>query len=758
MAEQLDFRISSGLKNIIGRELITDDLIAIFELVKNSYDANAKLVKIVFQNIKNENKTKGSRILIIDDGDGMSYDDLKNKWLFVGYSEKRDFEKELDVKDFREKIVKRKRIFAGAKGIGRFSCDRLGGILKLYTKKENEDNIHQLQMDWNKFEEDPKKEFQTIKVSYNKDNQKEINELNIKLTKGTILEISSLRNDNWDREKLLNLKRYMQRLINPSQVGENHEFEIFLDAEEYADEDEKHRYEGDFEIINGVVKNIVFEKLGIKTTHINCRIDEDGNKIHTEIVDKGKFIFNLDEKNEFPSLKSINIKVFYLNQEAKYTFTKIMGLQPVNYGSIFMYKNGFRVHPYGDFGDDWLGLDRRKTQGMMRFLGNREVMGRIEINGYQPDFKEVSSRDKGVIKTEGYEQLIDFFREKVLTRLEKYVREGIDWDKSEDSLKTPEKIEEDSLALIGKIVGQVKDPEKKINFNPDLLDIFKKKQVEKIPELIKNVESLKKYVTTQNEKEYIDVQLKSFRKATKILENEKKQTEEELIAAKKTSLFLSKSVSSDKEVLINLNHSIKITTFTIEKIIDEINQKIKNSRSIDNILPLIDEINLENQKIRILSSYVSFASFDTKVESIKKDLVLFIKEYLDKILAHREKGLKIRFLNENIVFDRRFKPLEISIVLDNLIDNSTKAGASSLTVKFENINKELHIFISDNGNGVIKEIEKYIFNRGYTTTDGSGIGLYHVRKILEALGWDIKFIGNNIKGLEKGACFEVVFK
>lgn len=311
MAEELEFKISSGLKNIIGKELITDDLIAIFELVKNSYDANAKSVKIVFQNIKEENKSKGPKILIIDDGDGMSQDDLKNKWLFVGYSEKKDFEKELDVKDFRDKIGKRKRIFAGAKGIGRFSCDRLGGILKLYTKKENEDVVHQLWMDWNKFEEDPKEEFQKIKVNYEKVNQTQIKNLNIKLPKGTILEISSL-NDSWGRDKLLKLKRHLQRLINPSQVGENQDFNIYLNSEEYQKEDDDNRHEGDFEVINGIVKNIVFEKLGIKTTQINCNIDENGEQIFTELIDKGEFIFSIEEKNEYSALKNINIKLFFL--------------------------------------------------------------------------------------------------------------------------------------------------------------------------------------------------------------------------------------------------------------------------------------------------------------------------------------------------------------------------------------------------------------------------------------------------------------
>ena len=388
--QSLDFKISSRLKTIIGKELITDDLIAIFELVKNSYDANAKSIKIVFQNVKDENRSKGSKILIIDDGDGMSYDDLISKWLFVGYSAKEGSEKELEGTDFRDKITERKRIFAGAKGIGRFSCDRLGSKLNLYTKKENEKFFHQLYLNWEEFEEDPKKEFQNIKAIYNVRNDIKIEGYEFKdFSKGTILEISSLR-DSWDKEKLVKLKRYLQRLINPVQVGEDQEFKICLDVDEYKEDDkddDENQLKYDYEIINGIVKNIVFEKLGIKTTQINCSIDEKGDKMSTELIDKGQSIFHLKEKNEFLYLKNINIAVFYLNRSAKATFTKMMGLIPKDFGSIFMYKNGFRVHPYGNEDNDWLGLDRRKTQGWKRFLGNRELMGRIEINGNQPNFQ-----------------------------------------------------------------------------------------------------------------------------------------------------------------------------------------------------------------------------------------------------------------------------------------------------------------------------------------------------------------------------------
>ena len=108
----MKFKISSGLKDHIGKELITDNNVAIFELVKNSYDANAKNVKIVFKDMGSSDK----KIIIIDDGIGMSKEDLENKWLFVAYSEKKDLGKNM----------KDKRLMAGSKGLGRFSCGRLG--------------------------------------------------------------------------------------------------------------------------------------------------------------------------------------------------------------------------------------------------------------------------------------------------------------------------------------------------------------------------------------------------------------------------------------------------------------------------------------------------------------------------------------------------------------------------------------------------------------------------------------------------------
>jgi len=86
-----------------------------------------------------------------DNGKGMSYDDLINKWLFVAYSAKKEGTEE-DSFDYRNRITV-KRAYAGAKGIGRFSCDRLGSLLYLETKKDGLDSkVESLLTDWNKFE------------------------------------------------------------------------------------------------------------------------------------------------------------------------------------------------------------------------------------------------------------------------------------------------------------------------------------------------------------------------------------------------------------------------------------------------------------------------------------------------------------------------------------------------------------------------------------------------------------------------------
>ena len=225
---ELEFRVSSALKNIIGKDLITDDFIAVFELVKNSFDAHATEVRVTFEYMG----TKKARIVIQDNGKGMNYRDLVDKWLFVAYSAKKAGTEDSNY-DYRDKIQVNKA-FAGAKGIGRFSCDRLGTHLLLETTKHEKNSKTELLMtDWEKFEADGQEDFVDISVLHETKNQSSFG-----IKYGTVLVIDGLRSE-WDRPKYLRLKDSLSKLINPKPSRGEHKFNILLNVPQEKAEDAK---------------------------------------------------------------------------------------------------------------------------------------------------------------------------------------------------------------------------------------------------------------------------------------------------------------------------------------------------------------------------------------------------------------------------------------------------------------------------------------------------------------------------------------
>ena len=292
-----NFKISTGLKNLIGRELITNEFIAIFELVKNSYDAGAKKVIIKFENIYAEN----SRILISDDGHGMNSTDIQEKWLFVAYSEKTEGKRAGTYRDnFSE------RVYAGAKGVGRFSCDRLGEKLKLFSQKKGESTVNYIDINWSQFEIDSKEEFIHVPVKHGT-----CLKLPSGFSYGTTIEISNLRS-NWDREALLELKKSLSKMVNPdAELSKDDQFNIYIECEEELENDEIERKRleqleekiaaSGQKIVNGIITNYVFETLNIKTTQIIVEISEDGETKYivvgttgTEVTGSRKYVKDAD--------------------------------------------------------------------------------------------------------------------------------------------------------------------------------------------------------------------------------------------------------------------------------------------------------------------------------------------------------------------------------------------------------------------------------------------------------------------------------
>lgn len=413
--DELRFKISSALKDLVGKDLITSDNVAIFELVKNSYDAYASKVDITFADDK---------IIITDNGKGMSFDEIKNKWLFLGFSEKKD-SSDVDEKQhsYRDNI---KRYYAGAKGIGRFSCDRLGRFMTLTTCIENSKTADRIYVDWKEFEKDQNIEFKDVTVGHEKVSIPST--IPQQMGHGTIIEITGLHDEDtpWTRKHLLELKRSLEKLINPISETNDFAIEIICKREEAEDKRQIEAGKGyDRNIVNGILKNSIASIIKLKTTQIDVRLGH--NVITTTLSDRGVDIYRIREENkDYKLLEDATVTLSFLNRAAKYNFHRIMGIEVVNYGSVFLFRNGFRILPFGETGDDSWKLDFRAQQGYNRYLGSRDLLGRVDIHTERVDeLKEVSSRDGGLVDTPMSRQVMKLF-ETAHRRLERYVA-GVLW-------------------------------------------------------------------------------------------------------------------------------------------------------------------------------------------------------------------------------------------------------------------------------------------------------------------------------------------
>ena len=831
-SNELSFSVKAGIKNIVGKDLIADDNIAIFELVKNSYDAYASKVVITFEDDK---------IIIADDGKGMSIDDIEKKWLALAYSAKKNGDEDNGIdqtflerrKSYRDHIQE-KRKYAGAKGIGRFSCDRLGEELLLSTKKINTNTIEQLKIDWKDFEKQDNIDFSEIKITHNSFHEDETSIAFPKNAKsGTILEIT--KTSLWDRAKILSLKHSLEKLINPFSDDNDFSIEIICNGELTNDKEE----ELEREKVNGIIQNSILDIIKLKTTKVEVKVDS--NKVITKIIDRGILIYHISEENKNSSLiDNLEINLFFLNRSAKINFKKRMNLDPVNYGSIFLFKNGFRVQPYGNMGDDSWGLDYRAQQGYNRFLGTRNLFGQVSIfTDNTEEFKEVSNREGGLVETIGFKLLKDIF-EKAHRRLERYVV-GVLWGegfkrnkyfKLEDEVdKQRELLKEDNdkdyfeiaknnigsqldfiqilkglandkdieiidynkelvqeinnrtdldilqpkfLKDLDKISDKLSDPKLRKVYNQVEINFKKSEEKRRIAEL-KAIEEEEKRIAAEQakkeaekkayeaeikkekaEKDKLKAELERYRAEEKAKEAEIKANDldDKLSIETKKNQYLTatrKTLSSDAEQLV---HSIDLymgnASSYINSLLADDNIDIDIKTKLYSIKNNID-------KALKVSEIIIKSNFDYKFTNKRIDLPIYIKQYLDIIAISRNNiNIEIQNIITKYVL---MNPIDVDIIIDNLISNSIKAKAAKIVVNFKiNDNNKLEIIYADDGIGVPEKLVKNpnaIFELGVRESQekGSGIGMYDAKKRLEGVKGNIEFIGNNI--ILKGATFKI---
>lgn len=781
--DEFKFRISSQLKTILGKNLITDDFVAVFELVKNSYDAHAKRVDIIFEDDK---------IIIRDNGKGMNRQDIIDKWLFIAYSAKNEGVEDVEFENnisFRDQINVN-RIYAGAKGIGRFSADRLGSRLDLITRKINDPILWHLGFDWGKYENDAEDEFKDIDVFAEElqfTNHPDFNH-------GLILEISSLRNI-WPRHKILDLKRSLEKLINPFTIENDFQIEIICEREARKDLEIKGQIDyNPRSIVNSEIKNFVFEALNINTTQIKVSIATDESTIETELIDRGNLIFRISESNPYKYLPdNSNIHLFYLNQGAKFNFTRLMGVRTFDFGSIFLFNNGFRVLPFGEPNNDPFNINRRKAQGHARFLGTRDLIGQITISKSSEQFQETSNREGGLIETPGTIELEDFFME-TLKKLESFV-EPILWKIKGRTGEKEEILDLTAQSQIIDFVARISGQKNIIllDYSDKLLDYISENISESniplfdtlrlIAEKAGDIDSLSiidneesRYVQEiekrkEEERKRIEAEEKAEAEEKRRIEAEEKAAEEErkrieaeeaariaLIDLDKKSeqLSIRDSIDSqDIENVTNLHHQVFVISDTISTILKEIYNKVSIDKQIDyaELAQFIDELSLENNKIESLSRFGMRAIFEDFNSINKNDITDFIDDYVEKI-SNFFKTNKINVFYkslDNTKFKTRFRPLDVSIIIDNMINNSKKHKASKLIISTQTKGDIFEVIFEDDGVGLDKDIldSSQIFKQGFSTTKSTGLGLYHIQNIINDYKWEITFDST----IKKGAKF-----
>ena len=404
------FRPRAKIMSALGEELISSETVAILELVKNSYDADATKVKVSFSG--NLKKGEG-KIEIIDNGHGMDLGVVRGVWMEPATNMKRVTK--------RSSTLKRK--FLGAKGIGRFAVARLAQELELVTKlKDTNEEVFAI-FDWTQFEDEEKYLDEILILTETR--KPEMFTPNPKdsffrdLHNGTYLGMKYLKK-TWDEEDCKKLQRGLSRLVSPFYKQSNFQISVQFPEgfSDYSGEISPPaiikyphysitgivREDGNYECsiqIYSLGKNIREHGYFIKMknqkskkwdllsvsqdTYLGMTDPERPDASNFRKITSGKFDFELRIWDR-DDLGNIEQKVGENIATIRQDLDAISGVN--------IYRDGFRVLPYGEPADDWLRLDLRRVQKPTQKLSQNQILGYINItNEGNPLLKDQSNRE-----------------------------------------------------------------------------------------------------------------------------------------------------------------------------------------------------------------------------------------------------------------------------------------------------------------------------------------------------------------------------
>jgi len=689
----------------LGKEAIESELLAISELVKNSYDADATVCKVIFgKKVESDDDIVSfNQIIIEDNGLGMSFNDMQKNWLRIGTDNK--------IKDPKSKKFQRRKI--GEKGIGRLALNRLGNKVDIYTKKENESIVH-FSVNFENFKGGL--DLVNVPVLLEKVNESRYFKDN---TSGTVIIIDNLC-DLWTLKSIDELKEKSMMLQNPLNkytLDENNN--IVLDK--------------NTKISNGFIINFEIEEHGTSDIELEIKeylenslfrasiiIDTTKNQwkythsFHTYdsmtrlnddmiVRDYEKIIIDVDDKQvvlEPDDLKLGEIKIslfgYDFSSEVRSMFTHAMGLTFLknvisNIGGVKVYRDNQRVYNYGEPGSDWLELSSKRVNRPGKFLSNNVLFGSVELD-----------------------------RESSLNLKEKTNREGFIDDKYSQRFVVLVR------TAIYRFFNDVEQYKSRI-----------KTQYSKVMKRVREDEIYDRIVTS--------IDLAQIDNAIKIELKEGIYLYREQMEYIKNVLF---NVSINTLDYLNIFHDLENK---VDKIRNMVSKQIKD----DSINDSFDELELF---IKSHNDLIRDKDFKKYIVNTMLDSILFE----EKFYLLRNKVILIKDFKGTESVDFEFHRPSIKRIINNIITNSTYWISTNerKLIKIKTIKTEdgIEIIIDDNGPGFNGDIDflRQPFVTRKLGNKGIGLGLFIIDELMRKSNGEVEY-SNNSELEKNGARVRLIF-
>ena len=387
---------------LLGDELIGSARLAVFELVKNAYDADANKAVVRLDLTSNREPT----ILVIDDGEGMTLDLLRSVWLVPGddYRQKQRLS--------GQRTTRHNRLPLGEKGLGRFAVHKLGNQITLVTRAQNSDECV-VEIDWNELIAQPYLDEAPVTIKVRRPETFSSGKT------GTQIEVRQLRTTEWSRGEVRRLHNQITSICSPFEEpssfqavlqvpGRKNWIDDLPDVSEILD---RAIWKFSFRLDNGRF-DWTYEFRQVPGFNLDGRVVErsgDRLKLPSRSGDDRMEKKIVADETIFRGIGPVTgeFHVYDRDREIRQRLPNIRLLESYldETGGVRVYRDGIRVYNYGEIGDDWLGLDLRRVNVPTRRISRNIILGAIHLSLKESLSLVEKTNREGFVENEACTQL-----------------------------------------------------------------------------------------------------------------------------------------------------------------------------------------------------------------------------------------------------------------------------------------------------------------------------------------------------------------